>query len=149
MTYQDRNTIVGIITTLLANAYVIYRMFEMDAAGLFDGPDAVQQWARMIAWMIPFAIAGTIAATVLFNILYSVATGDESPTFFADERDRLFEQRGFTAITLVVAIGFLIAIFGLAYGWSALVGLNVIYFAMAIGSLLSDVVKFANYRWAF
>lgn len=146
MTYQDRNNVVSIITSLFINGYIILRLIDMNAAGAFDGPDAVNVWARMVIWVIPIGIVATIIGTILFNIGYAIVTGTEKPSFVVDERDRLFDQRGMSAIIVFLALGFVSAIIFLALGWSALIGFNIIYFAMALGSMAADLVKFLSYR---
>ncbi|SHG39212.1 hypothetical protein [Cognatishimia maritima] len=146
MTFQDRNTIVSIVVNLTMLTYVISRLITMQAAGAFDGPDAVNVWARMVVWVIPLSIAATIAGTILFNIFFAVATGQQKPSFVVDERDKHFERRGSFAVIAGAGIGFVSGIVALAMDYSALVGLNIMYFGMAAGALGSDLVRFASYR---
>ncbi len=146
MTYQDRNNVVSIIVSLIVNGYIILRLLEMNAAGQFEGPDAVNVWARMVIWVIPIAIAATIVGTILFNILYTIVTGTQKHSFLVDERDKMFDRRGIAAVVIFAGAGFILAILALALGWSALVGFNIIYFAMALGSMAADIVKFISYR---
>ncbi len=146
MTYQDRNNVVSIIVNLLVNGYIVMQLLAMNAAGQFDGPDAVNVWARMVIWVIPIAIIGTILGTILFNIGYAIVTHTEKPSFLVDERDKLFDQRGIVAVVIFAAAGFILSIVTLAFGRSALVGFNIIYFSMALGSMAADLVKFASYR---
>lgn len=146
MPYQDRNNIVSILVNLAVTGYVIRQLIAMQADGMFDGPDAVNVWARMVVWVIPVAIVATIAGTILFNIFYAIITGNQKPSFLVDERDRMFERRGIVAVVICCALGFIITVIGLAIGWSALVGFNIIYFSMALGSMAGDAVKFISYR---
>ena len=146
MTYQDRNNVVSILINIVVNGYIIIRLVDMNAAGAFDGPDAVNVWARLVIWVIPISIAATIVGTILFNIFYAIATGNEKPSFVVDERDKLFEQRSFVAAMVLAASGFILAIVMLALGWSALFGFNIIYFSMALASMAGDAVKFISYR---
>lgn len=146
MTYQDRNTVVSILVNLLTTTYVVIRLISMEANGLFDGPDAVNVWARMVVWVIPISIAATIIGTILFNIGFSIATRQEKPSFVVDERDRHFERRGSFAVIAGAGIGFVGGIVALAMDYTALVGFNIMYFGMAAGALGSDLVRFASYR---
>jgi hypothetical protein len=146
MTYQDRNNAVSIIVNLVVNGYIVLRLLEMNAAGQFDGLDAVNVWARMVVWVIPIAIGATIIGTFLFNIGYAIVTGKDKSSFLVDERDKLFDRRGIIAVVIFAGGGFMLAIIGLALGWSALTGFNLIYFAMALGSISADLVKFISYR---
>jgi hypothetical protein len=146
MAYQDRNNIVSIIISLLVNGYIILRLLEMDSAGLFDGLDAVNVWARMVIWVIPISIVATIIGTILFNIGHAIVTGNAKPSFTVDERDKMFDRRGIIAVVIFAGAGFILAIVALALGWSAFTGFNIIYFAMALGSIGADLVKFISYR---
>lgn len=146
MIYRDRNTVVSIITALIVNFYIVLRLLDMNEAGQFDGPDAVTVWARMLVWVIPISIGVTIVGTILFNIGYAIVTGNPKPDFLVDERDHLFDRRGVTAFVICAGAGFMLALAGLAYGWSALIGFNIIFFAMALGSLSADIIKFISYR---
>ncbi|MDC0737437.1 hypothetical protein N6L24_04055 [Cognatishimia sp. SS12] len=146
MTYQDRNNVVSILVNLLTSSYVILRLLEMSAAGQFDGPDAVNVWARMVIWVIPISIAATIVGTIVFNILWAIFTGTAKPSFVVDERDKLFDRRAIFAIVVCAGVGFISSVIALAMGSTALVGFNIIYFAMALGSFGADMVKFISYR---
>ncbi len=110
MVYQDRNNIVSIVVGLAVNFYIISRLIDLNAAGAFDAPDAVNVWARTVVWVIPIAIAATIAGTIIFNIGYAIATGNENPSFVVDERDKNFETRGHVAVMIFAAFGIVAAI---------------------------------------
>ncbi len=146
MTFQDRNTVVSILVNLMMITYVVLRLISMEHAGLFDGADAVNVWARMVVWLIPISIAATIIGTIVFNIVFAIATGQEKPSFVVDERDRHFERRGSFAVIAGAGIGFVAATVVLALDYSALVGFNLMYFGMAAGALGSDLVRFFSYR---
>ena len=82
----------------------------------------------------------------LFNIGYAIVTGNPKPSFLVDERDHLFDRRSSTAVVICAGGGFILAVVALAFGWSAFIGFNIIYFAMALGSLSADIIKFISYR---
>ncbi|WP_299662568.1 hypothetical protein [uncultured Ruegeria sp.] len=146
MTYQDRNTVVSIFVNLAVSAFVVFRLLDMNASGMFDGPDAVNNWARMVIWLVPLGIVATIIGTILFNIGFAIVTREPKPSFVVDERDKLFERRGSLAIIVFAGAGFVSAVLALAFNASALIGFNIIYFGMAFGSFAADIVKFVSYR---
>ncbi len=146
MTYQDRNTVVSILVNLVVSAFVILRLLDMNAVGVFDGPDAVNNWARLVIWLIPLGVVGTIIGTIVFNIGFAIVTSEPKPSFVVDERDKLFERRGGLAMMIFAGAGFICAVIALALDASALVGFNIIYFGMALGALAADFIKFASYR---
>lgn len=146
MSPQERNTYVALICNLLINGYAIIQLRSMFAQGLLDGPDAPQVWARMIVWVILAAIALTIVLTILFNVVFAIATGDKTPSFLSDERDKMFEVRAMGMTTFIMVAAFLGCIIALALDYSALTAFLVLYFGMAAGSLAGDFVKLASYR---
>ncbi|MGR3290895.1 MAG: hypothetical protein ACU0C9_06820 [Paracoccaceae bacterium] len=146
MTHEEKNNLVSMIINILVNGYVIWKLFQMNAAGLFDGIDALTNWARMVVWVIPISIGLTIAATILFNIAVAIVTRDPKPSSLVDERDHMFSRRAVIATIILVAGGFIVSIVGLAWGWSALLAFNVIYFSFATGSFAGDLTKFISYR---
>ena len=146
MTYQDRNNVVSILVNIIVNGYIILRLLNMNTDGAFGGPDAANVWARTVVWAIPIGIGAVIIGTILFNIGFAIVTGNPKPSFVVDERDRLFERRSMMPPLIFATFGFLAAIILMAFGWSALFAFNVIYFSMAAGSLIGDMVRFISYR---
>jgi len=87
-----------------------------------------------------------IIGTILFSIVFAIATHDPKPSFIVDERDNLFSRRSILAVVIFAGGGFLVSIAGLAWGWSALLAFNVIYFSFATGSFAGDLTKLISYR---
>jgi len=145
MSHQERNTYVSLICNLAINAWVIVQMRSLAAQGQLGGPDALQVWAQMILWAIGAAIVLVIVLTILFNILFAIATGDHSPAFVTDERDRMFDMRAMGMTTALMVAGFIGSIIALALGYDGLTGFVILYFGAALGSLAGDLVKLASY----
>lgn len=146
MSHEQRNIYVAILTSLLVNGYVILRLRGLSASGAFDGPDALQIWARAVLWVIPAAIVLTIVLTILANIVFAIAAREANPDFTVDERDRLFQTRGMIATMVVVSIGFIASIIALAFGWQALTVFTLIYFSFAAGDLIGNLTRLVSYR---
>lgn len=146
MSYEERNTLVGIIVNLITTSYMIMRLRQLRASGALEAPDAVQVWAQAFLWVVPIAIGATIALVILFNIVFAIATRDENPDFTVDERDKVFQMRGMATTMIVASFGFLGAMIGLALGWAPVTGLIVIYFSYAAGDMAGNLFKLFNYR---
>ncbi len=142
MSYQERASLVAILTSVVVNTFVIARMLQLRAEGAFAGDDAIAVWATVLAWAFPAAIGATILFTVLFRI---AERGREEPRI-VDERDRRFQVRGLSVTFGAIVVGYMTMIFGLAFGWQAIIGLSVLYASLAIGDLLGNAVRFASYR---
>jgi hypothetical protein len=146
MTHEDKNNVISMVVNIAVNAYIIWKLMQMNAAGAFDGADALMNWARMVIWVIPISVVLMIVGTIMFSIIFAVATNDAKPSFVTDERDKLFGNRSMIAVIMFAGFGFISSIVCLAIGWSALFAFNVIYFSFALGSFAGDITKFVSYR---
>lgn len=142
MSHQERASLIAILTSLVVNTFVIVRMWQLRGAGAFAGEDAIAVWATVLAWAFPAAIG----ATILFNVLFKLAERGRGEPRIMDERDRRFQVRGLSVTFGAVVVGYMTMIFGLAFGWQAIVGLSVLYASLAIGDILGNAVRFASYR---
>ena len=146
MSPQERNTWITLIANLVINAYVVFRLQAMFAAGRLDGPDALEVWGRLIIIAIVVSIVVIIALLVAFNAMFAIVSGERGGAFLSDERDRTFEMRGQGMTAAVFVLSFIACFAVLAAGGQALTAFMVLYFGTALGSLLGDLVKLASYR---
>lgn len=146
MPHEERNTIFALLTSLVVNGYMIWKLAGLRAAGAFDGADALQVFGKTVIWVIPLSIAVTLVLTVLGNIVLAILTGDPKPDFTVDERDRTFRIRGLWGTIAVIGAGFILAMAGLALGWAALPVFTLLYFAFAAGDLTGNLIRLGSYR---
>ena len=146
MTHEERNTVVGIISNLLVNVYVIMKLTAMFGDGRLDGPDAIMLWARAMLWIIPIGIALAIGLTIIFNIVFAIVTMDANPSFVVDERDKAISNFGMKVTLIVVSTAFIGAMISLATGMATLTALIAMYFGFSAGDLGGNIAKFTRYR---
>ncbi|WP_309663533.1 hypothetical protein [Tabrizicola sp.] len=149
MSFEERNTVSGILISVISWGIMITVLARNAATGLYDGPDGPMLWARSVLWLILICIGIGIAMTILFTICYAIVTGDKRPTMLRDERDDLIGLRGIQVTLIVISIGIVAAIAALAYGLPILVALNMILAACALGDLAGMVTKLVLYRRGF
>ena len=142
MSHQERASVVGIVIGLVLNGYVSVRLWQLFGSGALSGEDAPMVWAQAIVWVIPAAVAIAIVSSILF----AIAAKDSKRNAITDERDRLFQYRGMCVTLIAIAFGFIGMVVALAVGWSAVVGLTLLYASAAIGDLLGQTVRLASYR---
>ena len=142
ISHQERASIVSIATNLLMNGYVIFSHLDLSGAGALDGADATEVWAKMVLWVIPIAIGLTIA----LNVLFALAVKERISGAPVDERDRVFRLRGLTATTIVIGLGFIASLGGLALGWAPLHGIMAFYVSATLSDLVGNVVRVVSYR---
>jgi hypothetical protein len=146
MSKEERNTVFAIVTNMIVNLWMAIRLHGLWLSGAFDGPDGLMIWARTVIWVIPASIGVTILVAILGSILVAIVTRDPLEPNIFDERDRLFRIRGMSVTMIVAAAGFVVVLCGLAWGWSALLAMTVIYASYSLGDLLGNVVKLLSYR---
>ncbi len=142
MSNQERATVVALITTVLVNSYAIVRVVQLYNAGAFEGDDAIMTWARAVVWVIPAAIL----LTIVLNVLAKMISQERGPQV-VDERDQKFRLRGMVAMIVFVCLGYMVMLTGLAIGWPTILALNILFFSMAFGDLVGNVVRLGSYRF--
>lgn len=145
MSYEERNTVVTLISSLLVNAWFLNRIWIMYHDGTSTAPDGLQIWAQTMLWVVPVAIGSVIALTVLTNIVVGAISG-ETDRGIVDERDRKFEFFGMGATMAFAVAGFLVSMILLALGYGGFVAFTVIYLSFFLGDIAGSLVKLGFYR---
>lgn len=145
MSMGEREAVSGLITTAIVLALFLWRLSGQDAAGLFDGPDALQTWARSVLVLVAWSIGIAIVVFVGFHIAYEVLTGEKTDDR-RDERDRDIERRALTWAWYLLSFGLLGVIVDLALGASVFRAMNLVL-ALCVGSeFFKDGLKIWLYR---
>ncbi len=146
MSFEERNSVSGILISLISWGMMLTVISRRHELGLFDGPDGLMIWARTVLVLIGVSIAIGIVLTVLVTIGYAILSGEEKPLFLTDERDGQIGLRGLQVTLAVMSVGLIGGIAVLAYGWSILLVLNIILGACALGDLAGTLTKVVLYR---
>ena len=149
MSFEERNTVAGILISLISWGIMITVLARNASGGLYDGADGPMLWARSVLWLILICIGIGIAMTILFTICYALISGDKRPTTLSDERDTVIGLRGIQVTLVTLSLGVVAAIAALAYGLPLLIPLNMILAACALGDMAGSVVKLVLYRKGF
>lgn len=142
MSREERSSVIGIITGLLVNAYVVTRLAQLYFNGSLSGDDAVKIWAQTIAWGIP----AVLVITIVLHITFTLTDSERALNNVVDERDRKFQLRGMGTTLVGAAIGYVAMIVTLAFGGDTVIGLTIMYASIALGDLLGNIVRIASYR---
>lgn len=145
MSQEERTTLVSIVVNILVDLFIIAKLYGLWQAGAFEGPEALQIWARAVLWAVPLAIGGTILLNIVANIVQNILNSEDAGGV-ADERDHRYQLRGMAVTMVVACFGVVAGIITLALGQSAIFGLTFIYFSMAAGALVGDGVRLLSYR---
>jgi heme/copper-type cytochrome/quinol oxidase subunit 2 len=145
MPYGEREAATGLITSLIVVALFLWRLSGQMEAGLFDGPEALQTWARSVLILVAWSIGIAILVTIAFHILYGALTGEKTDDR-RDERDRDIESRALKWAWYLLSFGLLGVIIDVALGASAFRAMNLVL-ALCLGSeLFKDALKLVLYR---
>jgi hypothetical protein len=162
MSYQERKTIVSIISgVLVIAAYCIYT-FGRYQAGAVEAND-LKFWAGTILTFVGIGIAVSIIIQIVFHILMSIAIAvtkkmrDEQcddkeieksigAEMVEDEMDKLIELKSMRVSFVFVGAGFIAGLVALLLGYSAAVMLNILFLSFSGGGLLDGVAQLYFYR---
>jgi hypothetical protein len=162
MSYQEKKTIVSIVTGLLILiSYFIYTYSKYQSGVVIEGD--LKFWATAMLVFIAIGVAATIIIQIIFHILLSVAIAvkakieDESCDdkeiertieleMVSDEMDKLIELKSNMVGFGFAGAGFVLALVALVFDYSPVVMLNVMFVSFSIGSLLEGFTQLYFYR---
>ncbi|HOZ31969.1 MAG TPA: hypothetical protein PLM52_03745 [Tabrizicola sp.] len=145
MSSGERDALTGLITMALVFVLFVWRLSGQHQAGLFDGPQALQTWARSVLILVAWSIGIAIAVAVAFHILYTSLTGERTDDR-RDERDRDIDRRALTGAWYLLSFGLLGVIVDLALGASAFRAMNLVLALCAGSEFFKDAAKLVLYR---
>lgn len=135
MSYQEKKSIVSLISTLLIFGFYCMYVFQKYPAGSLDQADTFRFWGSFILILIPVTITAKIIISIVFNIIHRIATNEAEPSF-ADELDKLIELKATRNSHYVFTFGFLLAMGSLVMDMQP-----TVMFIILIGSgLVSEIV---------
>jgi hypothetical protein len=162
MSYQERRTIVGIISgILIVAAYCIYA-FGRYQSGMVASGD-LKFWAGTMLVFIGIGIVASIIIQIVFHILMSIAIAVKAKMLnedcddkeiektigvemVEDEMDKLIEQKALRVGFVLAGVGFVSALLALVLGYSAVVMLNILFFSFSVGAIIEGIVQLYFYR---
>lgn len=140
MVYEERNTWVGLVVTVIA--LTTYIVIVLQRAG--DGPLTDVEWWPIMLW----TILGSIAATVIVSILWGMIAGVRDPAGVgaSDDRDRDIARMGGRvgqAFTVIAGLGVIVlcALEADAF-WIA----HTMFFGFALSAFIGGIASVITYR---
>lgn len=145
MSYAEREALAGLITSLIVIALILWQLTGQQAAGAFEGPDALQLWARSVLILIGWSIGIAIVVNIAFAILHPLLTGEKSDDR-RDERDRDIDRRALIWAWYLLSFGLLGVIVSLAFGETAFKAMNLVLALCITSEAFKDATKLVLYR---
>ena len=134
MDFQERKSILNILSTVVVLGIYYWSVFERFSAQLMTTDEQLQFWAKAILIAIPISIVTKIVMMILYAIANYIITKEETACF-EDERDKLIELKATRNSYMIFGLGFLIALFVLAFGYPP----KFMFIALILAGIASEV----------
>ncbi|MFF2447843.1 hypothetical protein ACFVSW_12160 [Neobacillus sp. NPDC058068] len=145
MTYQEKKSIVSLISAILIFVSYCLYMYPQYPEGGLESIETFRYWGSFVLILTLVSIVAHIIISIIFNIIFRITTREKEPRF-ADELDKLIELKAFRNSFFVFILGFLIAMGSLIIYQP----LQVMFIILIISGFISDVTgsitKFYHYR---
>lgn len=144
MTYQEKKSIVSLISTILIfGLYCLYMYPKYPVGGLES--EVFRFWGSFVLTLTLVSIVAHIGISIIFNITYRITTKEKEPKFL-DELDKLIDLKAFRNSFFVFVVGFLLAMGSLIIYQP----LHVMFIILILSGFVSDVTgsatKLYHYR---
>jgi hypothetical protein len=145
MTYQEKKSIVSLISAILIfGAYSLY-MYPQYPQGGVESIETFRYWGSFVLILTVVSIIAHIIISIIFNIVFRITTNEKEPKF-ADELDKLIELKAFRNSFFLFILGFLLAMGSLIIYQPP----HVMFIILILSGFLSDVTgsvtKLYHYR---
>ncbi|NIK77715.1 hypothetical protein FHS15_002853 [Paenibacillus castaneae] len=145
MTYQEKKSIVSIISTILIFiSFSAYKYVQYPKEGL-ESTETLHYWGSFVLVLTLVSIFAHIVISIVFNIVFRITTGEKEPTF-ADELDKHIELKANRNGFFVFILGFLLAMGSLVIDQPAQVMFIILIISGFISDLTGSVSKLYHYR---
>lgn len=146
MSYNEKNNLLTLITSLLIMGTYFWRMYNMWIGGELDGEAANAIMGQSVLWLILASIIVNIIAHIIFAIVHAAITRDENPSHLVDERDRLIELKGLRVGYYILGVGFVTSMIVLAMGYPSILVFNLIVLSFALAGFAENITRITMYR---
>ncbi|CAN7727984.1 hypothetical protein [Paenibacillus sp. LjRoot56] len=145
MTYQEKKSIVSLISTILIfGAYCLYMYPQFPEGGL-ESTETFRFWGSFVLVLMLVSIVAHIIISIIFNIVFRITTREKEPKF-ADELDKLIELKANRISFFVFIIGFLIAMGSLVIDMPSQAMFMILIASGFLSDLTGSVTKLYHYR---
>lgn len=162
MSYQEKRTIVSIITGIIILAAYCTHTYEKVQSGAIAADD-MKFWAGAMLVFIGIGIVAAIVIQIVFHIMLSIAIAVQEKVrngqcaekeiektiaaeMVEDEMDKLIELKSMRVGFIVAGVGFIAALAAVVMNYSAVIMMNILFISFSAGSLLEGFVRLYFYR---
>ncbi|SDM84592.1 hypothetical protein [Bacillus sp. OK048] len=145
MTYQEKKSIVSLISAIVIFVSYCLYMFPQYPEGGLESMETFRYWGSFVLILTLVSIVAHIVISIIFNIVFRMTTREKEPRF-ADELDKLIELKAFRNSFFVFILGFLISMGSLIFYQPLQVMFIILIISGFISDLTGSITKFYHYR---
>ncbi|MGF7032451.1 ABC-type uncharacterized transport system fused permease/ATPase subunit [Paenibacillus mucilaginosus] len=145
MTYQEKKSIVSLISAVLIFVFYCLYMYPQYPGGAVESSEAFRFWGSFVLSLTLVSILAHILISIVFNIIFRITTGEKEPTF-ADELDQLIDLKAFRNSFFVFVLGFLLAMGSLVIDQPFQVMFMILIASGFISDVTGSFTKLYHYR---
>ena len=145
MSYQEKRSIVNIVSSILIMGGYAYYVFGINGAENKLLIEDFAFWAKFILILIPVTIVAKIIVYILFGIVNTVATREEMPSV-TDERDKLIDLKAERVSHYLFIFGFMLGLIVLLTDWPQYLMFVVMISMGLIAEIVGESSRFYFYR---
>ncbi len=145
MSFQEKRSIVNIVSTILITAVYSAYMVQRFPQGNAYSPDVFHFWGAFFLILIPVTIVARIIIYIGFYIVNTIATREEEPSI-TDERDQVIELKATRYSLYVFGVGFLLAMGSLVMEMPPSAMFIILICSGLVSEMVSEISQFYFYR---
>ncbi|MEH7072886.1 hypothetical protein [Neobacillus drentensis] len=144
MTYQEKKSIVSLISAILIFGFYCLYMYPLYPEGGQES-ETYRYWGSFVLFLTLFSIVAHIFISIIFNIIFRITTSEKEPRF-ADELDKLIDLKANQNSFFVFIIGFLIAMGSLIIYQPSYMMFIILISSGFISDVTGSITKLYHYR---
>jgi Na+/H+ antiporter NhaD/arsenite permease-like protein len=145
MTYQEKKSIVSVISAILIFGLYCLYMYPQYPSGSVDSAETFRYWGTFVLMLTLISIIAHILISIIFNIVFRITTREKEPKF-ADELDKLIDLKAFRNSFFVFVIGFLFAMGSLVIYQPPTVMFMILIISGFVSDVTGSATKLYHYR---
>lgn len=145
MTYQEKKSIVSLISAILIFGTYCLFMYPRHPEGGLESLETFRYWGSFVLILTLLSIVAHIIISILFNFVFRITTGEKEPTF-ADELDKVIDLKANRNSFFVFIIGFLLAMGSLVIYQPSQVMFIILITSGFISDVTGSITKLYHYR---
>ncbi|MCC6615696.1 MAG: hypothetical protein IT320_19660 [Anaerolineae bacterium] len=148
MSYQERRSLVNLISTILITLLYWSYMFQRYPQADPYSPEVFHFWGSFFLILIPVSIVARIVIYIIFEIVNVIATREEEAGI-TDERDKIIELKSNRNGLYLFMIGFVVAMASLVASQPPSTMFAILIVSGLATEVIGDISQFIYYRRGF